>query len=134
MSDPVKRQAACSCGKLSVSTTGEPVRVSVCHCLECQKRTGSAFGANARFPVERVAVVGESGVYRRTGDSGSLISFHFCKSCGSTVYWQIDKVPGLMAIAVGAFADPNFPPPRVSVYGQRMHAWIGLPEGIERLD
>jgi hypothetical protein len=127
----IKRQASCSCGKLTVSAMGEPVRISICHCLACQKRTGSSYGSNARFPVERASIAGESAEYRRTGDSGSEITFHFCKSCGSTVYWQIDKVPDLMAIAVGAFADPDFPAPRFSVYENRKHPWIGLPEGID---
>ena len=52
------RRASCSCGKLSVSTLGEPIRVSICHCLACQKRTGSVFGAQARFPADAVTVEG----------------------------------------------------------------------------
>lgn len=40
----MERTAACSCGSLAITTTGEPRRVSACHCLACQKRTGSAFG------------------------------------------------------------------------------------------
>ncbi len=54
------RHAACACGRLRVSCEGDPVRVSVCHCLECQRRTGSVFGVSARFPKDRVAVEGTS--------------------------------------------------------------------------
>jgi hypothetical protein len=43
------RTASCSCGQLTVVTAGDPIRVSVCHCLACQRRTGSVFGAQARF-------------------------------------------------------------------------------------
>lgn len=43
------RRATCTCGQLGVDCEGDPVRVSVCHCLPCQQRTGSAFGVQARF-------------------------------------------------------------------------------------
>jgi len=43
-----KRQAACSCGKLSAAAEGDPIRISICHCHACQRRTGSVFGAQAR--------------------------------------------------------------------------------------
>ena len=128
------RHAACSCGKLAVVVRGEPVRISVCHCLECQRRTGSAFGAQARFHSADVEVSGESTAYRRIADSGNAITFHFCPDCGSTVYYQAEDQPELVAVTLGTFADPSFPRPRVSVYESRKHAWVGLPDGIEHLD
>jgi len=128
------RNAACSCGKLAVSVRGEPVRISVCHCLECQRRTGSAFGAQARFRKADVEITGASTAYRRIADSGNAIRFHFCPTCGSTVYYQAEDQPELVAVTLGAFADPGFPRPRVSVYESRKHPWVGLPDGIEHLD
>ena len=119
----VTRKASCSCGKLSVTSEGDPVRISMCHCNACQKRTGSVFGTQARFPRELVTVEGQSTKYTRLGDSGKPITFHFCPACGSTVYWEIANAPGVIAVAVGAFADPTFPPPRHSVYEERQHAW-----------
>ena len=110
------RKASCSCGKLSVTCEGEPVRISICHCNACQKRTGSVFGTQARFPREQVTIEGQSTRYTRLGDSGKPITFHFCPDCGATVYWELANAPGLIAVPVGAFADPNFPPPRHSVY------------------
>jgi hypothetical protein len=117
------RQAACSCGQLKVTCEGEPARISICHCLECQKRTGNVFGTQARFPRERVTIEGRATQYTRLGDSGQPITFNFCPVCGSTVFWEINATPGFVAIAVGMFADPNFPPPRVSVYDARSHPW-----------
>lgn len=128
------RYAACSCGKLAVVVRGEPVRISVCHCLECQRRTGSVFGAQARFRKADVEITGASTAYRRIADSGSAIRFHFCPDCGSTVYYQAEDQPDLVAVTLGAFADPDFPRPRVSVYESRKHPWVGLPDGIEHLD
>lgn len=130
----MQRTATCSCGKISVTTEGEPVRVSVCHCLACQRRTGSTYGAQARFSSDRVQIEGEARVYTRTGESGSRIDFHFCPDCGATVYYRLELAPDAIAIPVGAFADPSFPAPIFSVYEARRHAWVSLPEGVESHD
>jgi hypothetical protein len=121
------RTASCPCGQLTVRCEGEPIRTSICHCLECQKRTGSAFGIQARWPAERVTIEGRTQTWKRTGDEGSTATFRFCPTCGATVYWDSDAMPGMIAVAVGAFADPAFPPPRISVYGVRRHSWAVMP-------
>ena len=129
-----RRVASCSCGQLSATTTGKPVRISICHCLACQRRTGSVFGMQARFPEAAVTVQGRSTVFARTGDEGTTARFHFCPDCGATVYYLMDAIPGMVAIPGGAFADPGYPAPRVSVYGERMHPWVRLPDGIEHFE
>lgn len=127
------RHATCFCGQLRLSTEGEPVRISVCHCLDCQRRSGSVFAVQARFPKEGVRTEGRASRYMRTGDSGNRATFHFCPECGSTVFYELEAVPGVVAVPVGAFADPGFPPPRVSVYEERRHPWTGLPEDVEHI-
>lgn len=106
----------------------------MCHCLECQKRTGSIFGVQARWRAEAVRVEGRASQFVRTGDSGGVITTNFCPTCGSTVHWSIDSQPDLVAVAVGAFADPSFPSPTVSVYEERKHPWAATPAGIEHLE
>jgi len=128
------RTASCSCGGLQVHCEGEPVRLSICHCLACQKRTGSVFAVQARWPKDRVTIEGTAQEYIRVGDEGGRATFRFCPTCGATVYWAIDAAPDVVYVAVGAFADPTFPPPRVSVYGVRRHAWVTLPSSIEELE
>ena len=125
------RQAVCSCGQLRLRAEGEPVRISVCHCLACQRRTGSAFGVQARFDAERVRTEGRSREYVRSSDEGEARSFFFCPDCGSTVFYKTASQPGLVAVPVGAFADPGFPAPWVSVWESRRHPWVALPENIE---
>lgn len=127
------RNASCSCGQLRLTCEGEPVRISMCHCLECQKRTGSVFGTQARFPREHVTIEGEASRWTRRGDSGGEATFGFCPVCGSTVYWEPGGMPDFISVAVGAFADPNFPPPYVSVYEERQHPWA-LAAGELKLD
>ncbi len=128
------RHACCSCGQLTAEAEGHPVRISMCHCLACQRRTGSTFGVQAWFPNERVCVRGRHAEYVRTADSGSRITYRFCPDCGSTVSYRNEQTPDRTAIPVGAFADPEFPPPRVSVYEARKHAWTGTPADIEHHD
>lgn len=130
----VRRRASCSCGQLSATATGDPVRISICHCLDCQRRTGSVFGEQARFPATEVEIEGASSSWTRTADSGKLITFHFCPTCGSTVFYQPEQEPDLIAIPVGAFADPTFPAPGVSVYESRRHPWVAVPVEMEHFD
>lgn len=116
------RHASCSCGQLRVDCGGEPTRVSICHCLECQKRTGSAFAVQARFARADVEIEGQAQHWSRAGDSGASATFSFCPVCASTIFWEPDGADYIY-MAVGAFADPTFPPPHVSVYEERQHPW-----------
>jgi hypothetical protein len=125
-----RRVASCSCGQLRLTCEGEPVRVSICHCLECQKRTGSVFAAQARFAREAVTIEGRATRWTRRGDSGQSATFGFCPVCGATVYWEPAAMPELVYVAVGAFADPSFPPPQVSVYEERRHPWALVAEDL----
>ena len=134
MEMPLKRTAACSCGQLRLVCDGEPVRISMCHCLACQQRTGSVFGVQARFEDVKVAPQGKGAEYKRTADSGNQVTFHFCPLCGSTVWWQLAALPGFTVVAVGAFADPAFSGPTVSMYGARRHGWVVVPGHVEALD
>jgi hypothetical protein len=127
------RLASCSCGQLSAEVTGDPVRISICHCLACQRRSGGPFAEQARFPRDQVTVAGNSSRYMRIGDAGTCATFHFCPDCGATVYFEPGGLPEFLMIPVGAFADPSFPAPTVSVYENRMHGWVVLPPDAEHL-
>jgi len=127
-------RASCSCGQLTLVARADPIRVSMCHCLACQRRTGSTYGAQARFATEDVEISGRSTQYVRTGDEGTKIQFHFCPDCGVTVWYRMGDEDSMRAVPVGAFADPTFPPPVFSVYEERRHPWVSVPEGAQRMD
>ncbi|MFC0400357.1 GFA family protein [Paraburkholderia rhizosphaerae] len=128
------RTASCACGQLTATTSTAPVGVSVCHCLDCQRRTGSVFAAQARFLARSVTITGTSNTFVRVGDGASKSAFHFCPTCGATVYYTNEEREDSIIITVGAFADPTFPAPDFSVYEERMHSWVEMPRGIERMD
>ena len=118
------RQASCSCGQLRLMCQGEPVRVSMCHCLECQRRTGSAFGVQAWYSRDKVQPdEGAVKRYARVAESGRTVNFGFCPECGGTVFWEAELRPGLIAVAVGTFADPSFEKPSLSGWERMQHLW-----------
>jgi hypothetical protein len=129
-------KASCRCGQLTAIASGDPVRVSACHCLDCKKRSGSSFAVQARWPAEAVTVEGRSRTFVNVAESGNRITFHFCPDCGSDVHYQIDgKFDGLVAIPLGAFEDPYFTRPRFSVWEERKHDWVAIAgEDVEHQD
>jgi hypothetical protein len=128
-----EHRASCRCGALSVVATGTPTRISVCHCLDCQKRSGSAFSAQVRFHENDVAIAGASHSWRTTGDSGRWGEFHFCPTCGAAVFYRIEYFPDMVAIPLGAFDDPHAFTPEFSVWESRKHPWLAI-TGIEHHD
>ena len=136
------RSAACSCGQLHLSIEGEPSRISMCHCLECQRRTGAVISNQARFRREQVTFAGKATTWMRIAESGNALTFHFCPTCGSTVYWEGEGFPGYVAVAIGSFADPNFPAPTIGVsrlafpaarYPAQAHAQAGMIPAVENV-
>ena len=125
------RVASCSCGQLRAEVRGEPTGVSVCHCHACQRRTGSVFGAQARFPREAVAVEGDGTEFVRVGEEGGRFRFTFCPRCGSTGFYIEEGDEREIAIPVGAFADSRFPAPTTSVYEDRRQPWVSVPDDAE---
>jgi hypothetical protein len=122
-----ERIASCRCGQLKATVTGDPVRLSVCHCLNCKKRSGSAFAVQARWPADQVTIEGESKGFELIADSGNRATFHFCPDCGSDVHYEINgKFDGLIAIPLGAFEDPFFASPKFSVWEERKNDWLDI--------
>ncbi len=129
----MKRTAQCCCGALTIETRTEPERTVICHCVECQRRTGSAFGVSAFFKAEDVDISGPSTAYVRIGTSGKRLEAHFCPTCGSTVYWLPEFLPGVIGVGLGAFADPSFPAPAISAWERSRHPWVKLGHDILHL-
>ncbi len=129
--EPVTREASCSCGRLRAVVDGDPVRVSVCNCLACQRRTGSPFGEQARFSADQVRLMGEASEYvRRADEDGEARTFRFCPACGATVSYTFGGLTDVVVIPVGAFADPGFPAPTRWIYDERRHPWVTPPAGV----
>jgi hypothetical protein len=129
------RTASCACGRLRVNVAGEPARVGICNCTQCQRRTGAAFAVAAFFPTAQVsAIEGAHQAFKRSSDSGRSVEYHFCPECGSTVFWYREATPDLTAISVGCFTDPAFPPPKGAIWAAHKLDWVEFPDGMPVLD
>lgn len=118
--------ARCQCGQVTMTCEGDPVRVSICHCLACQRRSGSAFAAQIRFPRDRIHVSGTAKDFLRTADSGNRIFQQFCPECGTGTSYYMEDNPGVVAIPMGLFDPPYFATPTFSVYEMRKHPWLDI--------
>ena len=131
MTTPREREAACVCGQLRIRLVGDPQLVSSCHCFACQRRTGAVFGSTSFFARSQiVSIEGKDRTFRRAGDSGRFLTFHFCPTCGSNVFWESESDSEMISVAVGAFADPAFPMPARTVWAENKHDWLPFPETI----
>jgi len=134
-------KASCRCGQLSATYKGpDPERITLCHCNSCQLRTGTAFSIQARLPRQHVKINGKSTEWTfpddlekkpdyRSCDSGGA-TFHFCPTCGSTVYWDIHAAPEVVGIAIGTLTDPTFPAPKISGFEAYAHPWAMKPADL----
>jgi len=124
--------AQCSCGAVTLSLPGPSRLVVACHCIDCQRRSGAPFTVGAFYPTDAVTISGTTKEYTRAADSGGKVHRHFCPNCGSTVYWKASNLPDMIGVAVGAMANPNYPPPFRSIFEQSKHTWVQIDcPGIE---
>jgi hypothetical protein len=148
------RTAQCACGRFNMTLEGEPLHVLTCHCDFCQRRTGSVFQVSATF--SRDQLIETSGETKRfngvevnnvPGHAGvpAGYNYHFCTTCGSTVYWDYsttreitgDFTPSgkqFVSVAVGNFADPDFPVPRLETFAKGRHNWVLPVPGADQFD
>ena len=119
-------KASCRGGQLPVACIGAPVRVSVCHCLACKKRSGSAFAVQARFPADQVTTSGRSTAYVHIAESGNAATFHFCPVCGAGLWYEAEFMPDAIAVPLGNFEDPRFVSPSISVWESRKLDWVDI--------
>ena len=140
MDDPTRSEifpktAACVCGALTVSVSAPPQGgVHACSCFACQRRSGSPFSYSAFFAEGDAAIAGQSRSYRRSSDSGRWQESNFCPSCGCAVFGRLEALPGLICIAVGAFADPDFAKPERLYWSTQRHHWLGALPGVEPVE
>jgi hypothetical protein len=125
------RIASCACGQLRVGLRGQALRVSICCCAACRKRTGSAYGAAAFFSKDQIASLeGAAKTFARISDAGRWVRFRFCPECGSTVCWEAEFRPGVVGIALGAFDDSGSLAPERIVWHEHKQPWVALPADI----
>ena len=124
----MNRMARCCCEEAGIEVEGLPVKHLVCHCDNCKRRTGSAFGISAYFENSQIIrYVGETKVYEKSSQFG-LQKRHFCGICGTTLYATLSDFPELTFIAGGCFTENPLPDPdRAISQGDCVYKWVTLP-------
>lgn len=103
-------EGGCLCGDVRYRASGPALRTLVCHCVFCQKMTGSSSYAESIFPMDAVAFQGAAmSRYTHVSDtSDKRVNVHFCPRCGTTLALTFERWPQLRAISRGTFDDPNW--------------------------
>lgn len=127
----------CVCRSVRYICTGEPERVTICHCLWCQRRTGSAFGTEVVFPEGNVSLSGiDPARYRHVSDeSGRWLDIHFCPRCGSNLGITLQAVPGIRTVPAGTLDEPGLLDPKQvkfrHVFTRSLRMWGDLTSEVE---
>lgn len=134
------QEGGCVCNKVRYKLTGEPLRVTVCHCTWCQRRTGSAFGVELVFKKDQVRFETDSvSVFRHISDeSGRWVDQHFCNSCGSNIGLTLEVVPNIQSIAVGSLDEQDWTVlsniDRCHVYTRTSREWSNIPDEVTQFE
>jgi hypothetical protein len=113
----------CLCGAVRYAATGAPAYAGLCHCLDCQRATGTGHSAYAGFPRERVTIHGMTRAFAVIGGSGARSLRHFCPTCGTHVFGVRDPDDGTYTIYAGTLDDPELFAPREAIFVRSRRRW-----------
>ena len=115
-----KVEGGCACGNLRVAASGDPVRVGICHCMDCRKHHGALFYAAAIFRHSAVEITGETSAYAGR---------HFCPTCGSSVFARSgDEVE----VYLGSLDTPDLFKPSYECWSLRREKWLPPFSGLRQ--
>ena len=123
----MKISGACHCGSITVEGEADPDRVSICHCTDCQTRTGSAFGVSVQVPGNTFKMTGQPTAYlKTTPESGKPRLQTFCPKCGSQIYSTTpgDGVQPFYTVRVGMLAQRDQLAPKRQNWFRSARAWV----------
>jgi len=120
-----EREGGCQCGFVRYRLEGEPLAVAVCHCVECQRQSGSAFGMSIVVRKEAFRLLhGTLKTFTRAGESGRAVACAFCPECGVRIYHEPRWLDGIFTVKPGTLDDTSFLRPTMEVWTKRKHAWL----------
>ena len=129
-----ERTGGCQCGAVRYRLTRERFVAYACHCGQCQKQSGSAFGLSMPFARSELAVEGQTASFRRPTDSGSVTTCHYCPACGSRLFHVSDRDPARGTLKAGTLDDTSELAPRFHLWTSRKQPWVVIPDGAPRFE
>jgi hypothetical protein len=126
-----KLEGGCACGAVRYRLTSAPMFVHCCHCLDCQRQTGSAFALNALIETDRIVLLsGDPEPVAVPTDSGRPHDIHRCPTCKTAVWSNYGGRAALRFVRVGTLDDPTPLRPDVHIYIRSKQPWVVLPDGV----
>lgn len=128
------REGGCSCGLVRYRLASEPLVVHCCHCLNCQRQTGSAFVINLLIEADRVELLsGDPVPVDVPRDDGSSQRIFRCPTCRVAVYSEYGR-PEVLFVRAGTLDDPSQVEPDVHIYTRSKVGWVELPESTPAVE
>ncbi|MBI4184834.1 MAG: GFA family protein [Proteobacteria bacterium] len=128
--DRTEHWGGCLCGAVRFRIIGSPIMAGHCHCLSCQKLSGSGHAFHAMVGEEAFEVSGETRGFSWTADSGNTVTTSFCPTCGSPLFGRSSGYPGMVTFRVASLDDPSVVRPQMAVYAKRLQPWDHLDPGL----
>jgi hypothetical protein len=126
----VRREGGCACGAVRYRLASDPLFVHCCHCLNCQRQTGSAFVINLLIEADRVELLAEDpqpvDVPR---DDGSSQRIFRCPACQVAIFSEYGR-PEVRFVRGGTLDEPSSVSPDVHIYTRSKLGWVTLPESV----
>lgn len=128
-------EGGCACGAVRYRLESDPLIVHCCHCLDCQRQTGSAFVLNALIEGDRVTLLsGAPEPVAVPTDSGRPHDIYRCPRCQTAVWSDYGRRPWLRFVRVGTLDDPSALSPGVHIYTRSKQPWIEPPEDVPQFE
>ena len=129
-----QRSGGCQCGQVRYEIAGEPLALAVCHCSDCKRQSGSAFGMSLITPKDLLQVEGRTKSFRRKAASGGELECVFCPECGTRLYHVPTALGPVVNVKAGTLDDTSGLVPNMHVWGKRRLPWVAVPEGVPCFD
>lgn len=121
----ISYQGGCQCGKVRYEIRAKPLTLYACHCTECQRQTGSAFGMSMSVPRDAVYILqGEPQPWSRGSASGREVICFFCRECGTRLFHQPTRNPHITNIKPGTLDDTSWLQPVANLWTRSAQPWV----------
>ena len=131
---PAPYTGGCQCGSVRYVLTTEPIRLAACHCKECQRQSGSAFGMSMPVKKDSLTVTGLTKQVTRIADSGNEVMGVFCPECGVRIYHIPGYVKDVLVLKPGTLDDASWLRPAYFVWMKSAQGWVPVPDGVKALE
>jgi hypothetical protein len=124
----------CQCGSVRYVVTTEPIGLLACHCKECQRQSGSAFGMSMPVRKDSLTLTGLTRQLTRIADSGNEVTGVFCPECGVRIYHALKSAQDVVALKPGTLDDTSWLRPTSFIWMKSAQGWVAAPDGVEEIN